>query len=453
MKKVVLSLFLLTLSFPLVKADSSFLTGLEFEYFYQDNENVWSTNENGISPNDFSDFLLAFENSLGEKVALISALSSYCEFNLYRSNEDGNAYFMERAEDFERRVKVEYDSPTVEIEFLLYLLTQYDCFSPEVEKYKAFAARMPNSLTVQSVKVVAMAYYIVYEDKRDFAIRKTYREEFLYPYEANWQSYDQDIRADVYKRVISWNPYVDDCLSIQKDNGGELLCYCDIQNEEDLRDCFKMKNEEEINKIKNAGIRERVSDRETAGKLKESVLKAVQYEKEYISSLNISDLNKEAFLYFYLQKIKIFCIDLDGFYKIVHGNLFNKETMYMRRFAWNLNVQECTKYNLESTTSGNEDFYTSECFTTYMSKLDEDLNKKYKELGGASNAKLKRAQIEWLKMRTLFTKRAGNDFVAVQNEEKMTARDILANRVSMFHFYLNPDSAKEMYSKVIDKLN
>ncbi len=458
MKKLITLLILFFSLTVYNKADSSFLSGLEFEYLYEDSDIINITANHGISPEDFSDYLLSEYNTLGEKTALIVSLSSYCEFKLYDNETiDAEEYFSERHEDFLMKAKREYEAFApyenrlpVEINFLLQLLNEYDSFNPDIKEYDNFAKEMPNSLTVQAVKVIAMGYDIIYNDKRDFATRKKYRQQYLFPFESSWKNYNKDIRPGVLEKVTSWLRFVDDCD--RKEKGEELTCYCEINNRDDLYNCLTATNKETIDRIKKAAVEEGLSNREVAEKLKQSVVKSIDLEKDYIESLNTSNLNKAALTYFYLQKLPVFLVDLEGYHRIINSYAFNRDTRYLREFVWNLNLKECTDYNIESRTPDNTHFFNSDCFKVYMSELDKDLNVKYKELGGASNSKLKKAQLEWIKMRDLNTNRSVNNYGMIPDEEAMIDRDILANRVAMLYFYLNPDKIEEIFSAIADKL-
>ena len=79
--KYLILLAALFFSTPLL-ADSTFLSGLNFSRVYQENGDNQFTQiiEKGISVENFMKKLNNNETSLGEKVALIDALSSYYEW-------------------------------------------------------------------------------------------------------------------------------------------------------------------------------------------------------------------------------------------------------------------------------------------------------------------------------------------------------------------------------------
>lgn len=449
MKKLLLALFIFFSIVNYTKADSYFLSGLEFDYLYGDNDFIQEAQEIGIDVNEFSNYLFQSDISLGEKTALIVALATHCEFK--RSDlGDGDEYFNERVNFFLEKAKEIYGNENnfpVEVNFFIKLMSEYDSMNPDVDAYIQFAKKIPQSLTVESVKVIAMAYDIVYNDKRDFVTRKRYKDEFKNPYMTNKSTYKQDIKPDVYERITYWDDYIDDCNG--KTKGEELTCQCKINSDKDLFECLNTVNEDIITKIKDAKIDDNVEDRQQSELLKATILNGIKLEKDYISSLKTSNINRSRLLYYYLKNIEVFCVDLEGFHRIIRGGyIFNRDTEYIRQFTSTLNLKECSGYSMESTISDNYHFFESECFKLYMQKLDKNLNDKYKELGGPSNLKLKKAQLAWLKMRDLHAKRKGNDFVTSPGQDELLEQNILANRVSAYNFYQNPDKIMEIISAI-----
>lgn len=456
MKKVIFILILFTFFTFQIKADGSFLESLRFHYLYEDQYPFDKMREEGISPEEFADYLLSYHKTIGEKAALVCMLSNYCEYHINTENKEEESYrkkyFSSKTNYFREIVQEKYHGINIplEIEFLLLLMQEFESYNPNVSAFTSIADKLSNSLTVQSTKVITMAYDIVYNDRRDFDTRKKFRNDYLRLYQAKWESYHQDIHKEVYDDVMSWTEFVDDCDN--KTNGEELACYCEINNEQDLIECLNETNREMITRIQNATIKADLKDSNTPENLKKSILKSIELEQNFISTLNTSQLNKAAALYFYLNQLDIFCLDFDSYYMIIHPYAFNRDTKYMRRFVWQIGLQECAEFNLETKISLRRDFFESKCFTLYMKEMEKDLQEKYKQLGGNGNDKLKKAQAEWNNMKSLYKKREQNNAEALGIENDIMIRDILANRVSMLHFYLNPEELKEIYSKIANKI-
>ena len=218
MKKIVV-LFILCLSCNgVLFADSSFLPALEFHYLYPDNEILHDASKNGISEEDYLDFLFSDENSLGEKVALISALASYFEWIEYDDNEANDheeRYFERYTVFFENTVMEKFnvdflDTQVIPNEMILLtvLMKDYETFDPNVKEYDRLAKLLPESLTVQSVKVIAYAYDIVYNDRNELI--DSYLNQYLNPYNLHFEDYNQDIDVNVHKDINEWYRYMID---------------------------------------------------------------------------------------------------------------------------------------------------------------------------------------------------------------------------------------------------
>ena len=218
MKKIVV-LFILCLSCnEVLFADSSFLPALEFHYLYPDNGILHDASKNGISEEDYLDFLFSDENSLGEKVALISALASYFEWIEYDDNEENDhdeRYFEKYTILFENAVMEKFNVDFLntqvisnEMILLTVLMKDYETFDPNVKEYDRLAELLPESLTVQSVKVIAYAYDIVYNDKNESI--DTYLNQYLNPYNLHFKDYNQDIDVNVHKDINEWYRYMID---------------------------------------------------------------------------------------------------------------------------------------------------------------------------------------------------------------------------------------------------
>ena len=218
MKKIVV-LFILCLSCnEVLFADSSFLPALEFHYLYPDNGILHDASKNGISEEDYLDFLFSDENSLGEKVALISALASYFEWIEYDDNEENDhdeRYFERYTILFENAVMEKFNVDFLntqvipnEMILLTVLMKDYETFDPNVKEYDRLAELLPESLTVQSIKVIAYAYNIVYNDKNKLI--DTYLNQYLNPYNLHFKDYNQDIDVNVHKDINEWYRYMID---------------------------------------------------------------------------------------------------------------------------------------------------------------------------------------------------------------------------------------------------
>jgi hypothetical protein len=216
MKKYILLFFALILWTGAVQADSTFLPALEFHYLYEDNDFIFGTSKTGISEEDYLNFLLSDEHPLGEKVALISALASYFEWIEYDDNNDNDQekYFSEYAGHFNNKILEKYAVESVydrqippELRLLQILMDDYEKFSPDTGSYDRLTREMPQSLTMQSINVIAHAYLIVYHQIWDWV--DVYEQEYQQPYMENWDSYTQDIHPDVHTRVEEWRHYME----------------------------------------------------------------------------------------------------------------------------------------------------------------------------------------------------------------------------------------------------
>ena len=214
-KKYFLSVVFSVVSLGL-SADSSFLPALEFEYVYRDNEFIFGTSENGIDSKSYIEFLVSEEKTLGEKAALIAALASYFEFR-GQENED---YFEKYSYCFEEYLQKKYSIESIdsdmipnEMKFLKTLMNDYGSFHPNINGYDKFAEMIPQSLTVQTVKVIAFAYDIVYNKSHHAMLPhfiEKYEENYLNPYKEHFENYEQDINTKALDYVESWRQYMSD---------------------------------------------------------------------------------------------------------------------------------------------------------------------------------------------------------------------------------------------------
>lgn len=224
MKKLISLIFLLSVFLLKANADSSYLSALEFEYLYKDHEVIWGAKERGIEKESFLDFMFSDENSLGEKVALISALSAYFEFAYLHNDRDENevSYLEAYREEFKtqlmNRCKVDSSKDKnilPEYRLLCLLLDEFDSTNyyllPKVSEYiELVDSELSNSLTAQSVKVITFGYEIIYGHRKTPTIVAMYRNQFHEPYKENWTKYDQDIRPEVSNEVLGWRQFVEE---------------------------------------------------------------------------------------------------------------------------------------------------------------------------------------------------------------------------------------------------
>lgn len=219
MKKFILILaFCLGLA-PVAKSDSSFLSALEFSYIY-DYPIFQDCRDNGIDPDAFGVFLVDPNNSLGEKVAMIESLATYCEFALFQKMADeeqegydeyAEQYFYQRVDAFRIMATAlqEGDEEPAEVSFLYTLLSEYNTYSPDPSLFDEAVNMMPNSLTVQSVQMIAKGYAILYNGEgNDEEVLKDYKRD-LCNYFINVNSFDADAVDGVRERVFSWTLYID----------------------------------------------------------------------------------------------------------------------------------------------------------------------------------------------------------------------------------------------------
>ena len=243
LKKYFLSIVFSIISFGLF-ADSSFLPALEFEYVYRNNEFIFGTSEKGIDTKSYLEFLVSEENILGEKAALIVALASYFEFR----NEKNENSFEEYTYSFEKYLQEKYgvvaidaDIISDEMKFLKTLMNDYGSFHPSIDAYDKFAEIMPQSLTVQTVKVVAFAYDIVYNkshfEKLPYFIDR-YEKEYLNPYMENFENYKQDINTKVINDVRYWRQYMSDDdweqKTIEEENAKKQPRFTEFRTSEEI---------------------------------------------------------------------------------------------------------------------------------------------------------------------------------------------------------------------------
>ena len=222
MKKCLVSIIFCTISLNLF-ADASFLPDLRFDYIYRDNEFIDNTSKKGIDLDSYINFLISDENPLGEKAALIVALSNYFENIVFDDNpkNDHENYFEEYSHYFEEYLLEKYEAESINskkipinMQFLTTLMDDFGTYSPNIKAYDRFAEIMPQSLTVQSVKVIAYAYDIVYNKSDSEMLLQyidTYEKRYFNPYKENFENYNKDIvDTELLSDVIYWRRFMGD---------------------------------------------------------------------------------------------------------------------------------------------------------------------------------------------------------------------------------------------------
>jgi hypothetical protein len=204
--KYLIILATLLFSTPLL-ADSTFLSGLDFAKIYESkgNNEFNLIAEKGISVENFINKIKDSESSLGEKVALLNALSSYYE---WKDKPKGNfemyqqKYISYLKTIYKQDISPQNEALKSEVRLLLQLMADFDTASPKVHIYQMLAEKMPNSLTAQSVSVYAFAYDILYNEKNDFANIQNLKNNYLKPYFDNLENFEDDVPVEV-KNLIN----------------------------------------------------------------------------------------------------------------------------------------------------------------------------------------------------------------------------------------------------------
>ncbi|MDR1878118.1 MAG: hypothetical protein LBQ64_00965 [Bacteroidales bacterium] len=206
MKRVLISLMFF-LTGNVIYADSSFLPAFDFIYLYEDHRLITGTRNEGISEKEYLKFLLSDKHPLGEKVALVEALATYFEFMDVDKNPSYYDYFFDYAKAFKHKLsKINPASP--ELQLLETLMDDYQTFEPNIKRYNQLADELPESLTMQSIKVIAFAYDLLYNDRWELV--DEYVNNYLHPYKNKWENYSQDIRPKAFEYVDSWLQFIVD---------------------------------------------------------------------------------------------------------------------------------------------------------------------------------------------------------------------------------------------------
>ncbi|GHV58725.1 hypothetical protein FACS1894182_11670 [Bacteroidia bacterium] len=203
MKKAVIILAFFLSTGAAARADSYFLSAFEFYLHYPENSIIYKTANQGISQNDYLDFLIAADKPLGDKVALIGALSTYYEFHDDDKSDDFKKYTTRFKQHIYNRITRLDPSEALLLETLM---DDYQTFTPNTNQYNRLADKMPESLTAQSVRVIARAYDILYNRKWNEV--SEFENDNLNPYLQSWQNCRQDINPKVRENVEWWLFYI-----------------------------------------------------------------------------------------------------------------------------------------------------------------------------------------------------------------------------------------------------
>jgi hypothetical protein len=188
-------------------ADSSFLPAFDFIYLYKDHPLITATRNEGISQKEYLKFLLSEQHPLGEKVALVEALAAYFEFMDADKNPACYDYFFDYTKAFREKLS-ESASVSPERQLLETLMDDYQTFEPNIRRYNQLADELPESLAAQSIKVIAFAYDVLYNDRWELV--DEYVNNYLNPYKNAWKNYRQDIRPKAFEYVDSWLRFIEE---------------------------------------------------------------------------------------------------------------------------------------------------------------------------------------------------------------------------------------------------
>lgn len=290
----------LLFSTPLL-ADSTFLAGLNFVRVYEEkgDHQYHLISENGISADNFMKKMNDPKSTLGEKVALLNALSSYYEwaekpkasFGLYR-----NKYEKSLKDLYKTEVSPQNDALKPEIRLLLQLMADHDSTSPHVEIYQMLAKKMPNSLTAQSVSVFSFAYDILYNDKNVFAHIQNLKDNHLKPYFDNLENFEEDVPVEIKALLI------DDFLIYTFDCEGRMKCLVDTSTE---KSAMTGLNELSDNIKKNINSGTKIAHFYSSDwvETKTDALKWINLNEKNIDQLKATDLQKAEMKYFFNSKL------------------------------------------------------------------------------------------------------------------------------------------------------
>ena len=420
--KYLIILATLLFSTPLL-ADSTFLSGLDFAKIYESkgNNEFNLIVEKGISVDNFMNKIKDSGTTLGEKVALLNALSSYYEwkdkpqgsFAMYQQK-----YVAYLKTMYKQDISPQNEALKPELRLLLQLMADFDTSSPKVEIYQMLAEKIPNSLTAQSVSVYAFAYDILYNDKNDFANIQNLKNNYLKPYFDNLENFEADVPIEVKTLLIDdFLPYTFDCE-------GRLKCLVDTSTEKSttigLNELSK-NIKENINsgtKISNYYSSEWVDTKTEA-------LKWINLNEKNIDKLKATDLQKAEMNYFFNRK----------FFELMH----NIDYLSVR-FSESSLLQEMNKSKSKCKTD-------AKCAANaYVKSIEANLEKK-----GITKKDIEQLFSAKTQYETAFQDKSSNfgvDAVAGSGDEKPrysfeSSFDTL--HFLMIYFYTNPEKIGQMY--------
>lgn len=419
--------FFLILSFLFstpVLADSTFLSGLNFVQVYeQKGDSQYQTiGKNGISVALFLNKINSTETSLGEKVALLEAISSYYEWG---DKQKGNfkmyqkAYYSYLTKQFNQKVSTSNKVFKPEIRLILQLMEDYDSTSPNVDAYQSLAEEMPKSLAFQSIAVIAFAYDILYNDKNDFASMQNLKLHVLAPYFKNLNSLDLDVPIEIKELGV------DDLLPYTLDCEGRLKCLVDTSTEQavanGLNELSKTIRENILSgtAISNSYSSDWVDTKKTAAEW-------ISIEDKNIDKLNIPVIQKAEMKYFFSSQL----------YKLMHNIDYLTSRFLDSTLVIELNKSKA-KCKMDAMCAANN----------YIIRVSTDLEKK-----GISQKNIEQLTSVKNTYKSEFENKSKNfglfeavgsaDGEPVYNFEN--SFDTL--HFLMLHYYANPEKITEMYN-------
>lgn len=412
----------LLFSTPLL-ADSTFLAGLNFVRVYEEKgDNQYNLiSENGISADHFIKKMNDPNLTLGEKVALLNALSSYYEwaekpkgnFSLYRSKYEKSV-----KEIYKQEVSPQNEALKPEIRLLLQLMADHDSTLPHVEMYQMLAKKMPNSLTAQSVSVFAFAYDILYNDRNDFKNIQTLKNTYLQPYFTNLGTFEADVPIEIKESLV------DDFLVYTFDCQGKLNCLVDTSTEKstiiglnDLSATVK-KNISSGIKISNSYSADWVNTKNDA-------LNWIALNEKNIDKLKATELQKAQMNYFFTNKV----------YELMHNIEYVSARFWESSLLQEMNKSK-SKCNTDAKCAAN----------AYLKSIESDLGKK-----GISKKDIEQITATKNKYEIAFKDQSsgfGVDAFASSGEAEPkyqfeSSFDTL--HFLMIYFYNHPEKISEMY--------
>ncbi len=451
-----LKIFLSTLFFSIIcfsaYGDATFLSDLTLGDSYADYSIIASTEEQGINQTEFLEFMLSDENDLGSKIALLSALSAYFE---WKSDGD-EEYFTTYGRAFEAKVLQKYKANSIRQAnvppaylLLYYLIQDFDTTSPDLENYLVVAQKMPRSLSAQAMVLFSQAYYRIYNDGRTVEDQQSLRTDYYNSFKANYRLYEPDMRLQAAQSILDWAGEAFQCFSIT--DWENLPCYCNCSTEDYLSACLAFATDSLTAMVKNAEMypKEHSSD-EDMDRFREAIADYLSKEKDFINSLNISDLNKNALRYLAANQTLQFTSGFSGFMAMGSAMAwYSYVTPYVERFGKEFSLRsECKKIDESTAFSDESPFYKTTCFKNYVKALEKEITSHYNKLGGASNLKLKEAQQAWEKVHYLYVKELGNGW---EMYNSYSDKEVLAGRLGLLHYYLDPVAVSDLYVKLLVK--